>query len=539
MKHINIKAEFPGCGKSYVLQQLYLKDNFKRKYYITPQNKQCVDVIDKLKANNCLNPNVQTYAHFVGNWRTIEIEDQTFYIMTNSASKRAPTKKQIDLFIDEYSSLSKTQIDLICNNFNIRNLFTAGDANQFEPIPYHNVIYENYNRITVAYDNVEVSPNAKILAEYHDDGSLPDLHIDKQYVLTKTKRTNDPALIALINAVKNADAETILSVINSKLWNEVKTDKDLHIAYTNKTVNAINNDYARQFTNKTYITKANDKQFGLMKGVICNEDQHTTYVDLKRNVFQAMFDEKKFDVSVDAALADWEERMFGYAYAVTSHKLQGITVDDQPIIVNLGDIINMMSAVSKDEFRTTKQKQDEIDELMKTFHKMLYVAVSRAKSYNQLHFVYNADDYDELIAAVNSFDPFEDDIIADAIKTTSDDFNYDELLNFIDTADYASYNAEIATDAINLSYKDFSAKHHLSRPTWSRLRLAVKQHEKNVSRNVAYKEAKRDTYSTAKAVASNENISDLYASISSLLPTACCLASRQTVNDRLFTLNIK
>lgn len=502
MKHINIKATFPGCGKSYTLQKLYSKDQFKRKYYITPQNKQVADVVDRLKSTNCLNPNVQTYAHFVGNWQVIKVEDQTFYIMTDKPSKRAPTKKQIDLFVDEYSSLSKKQIDLLVKHFNIRNLITAGDANQFEPIPYHNVVYENGSR-------------TKILVEYHDDGSLSDLPIDRQYVLTETKRANDPALNALINAVKNADAETIMSVITSRLWNKTKRADDLHIAYTNKVVDAVNNDYVNEFTNKQYIVKNNDKQFGLLKGTLCDETAYQTYIELKRNVFQAQFNDNELNTTVDEALDAWTDYMFGYSYGVTSHKLQGADVYDRNIIIHLEDILTWAASVKSDKTLTFEQKQDEMEKRMSTFHKMIYVAVSRAQHYSQIYFAEDDIIYDgTLFDALNYIDPFEDDNIDDAIYTTSELFDYDECFSNFDNTDLKNYNTDIMQDAINMSYKDFYAKHQLSIGTYKRLRKQASNTPSDMgSRNVAYKETLRDPYFKPEA----NNIHTLASASSSLL----------------------
>lgn len=506
MKHINIKANFPGCGKSYVLQRVYAKDPFKRKYYITPQNKQCADVVDRLKSNNCINPNVQTYAHFVGNWQVIKVEDQTFYIMTDKPSKRAPTKKQIDLFIDEYSSLSKKQIDIIVSHFNVRNLITAGDANQFEPIPYHNTIYENGSK-------------TKILAEYHDDGSLPDLPIDKQYVLTKTQRTFDSKLQKFIDDIKNAKDESIFYTIASHIWDENKRDDDLHIAYTNKLVDSVNNEYADKFDNKQYIVKNNDKQFGLLKGTLCNEAEHKTYVDLKRNVFQNSEDV----TDADEALEDWENYMFGYSYAVTSHKLQGADVKDRNIVIHLSDIISFILAVDKDKTLSTIDKAKEKAKRIDIFHKFLYVAVSRASNMSQIHFAQDIDENSDkdvfpinfLASILTEMKPFADDNMYDAIYTTSDDFDYDELFDSLDNTDYCSYNEDIAKDAISMSYKEFSAKHQLSSGTYKRLRA---KYNKNIdqstplegSRNVAYKETLPDPFLAAKAAASNEMIANMH-----------------------------
>lgn len=520
MKHINIKANFPGCGKSYTLQQLYSRDPFKRKYYITPQNKQVVDVVDRLKSINCTNPNVQTYAHFVGNWQVIKVEDQTFYIMTDKPSKRAPTKKQIDLFIDEYSSLSKKQIDVICQHFNVRNLITAGDAHQFEPIPYHNTIYETGSR-------------TKVVAEYHDDGSLPNLPIDRQYVLSKNMRANnDPDLATLINAIKNADAESIFNAISSRVWNETKQASDLHIAYTNKLVDSINNDYANEFANKQYIVKNNDKMFGILKGALCDSTTRSTYIELKRNVFQTQYDEGQLNTTVDEALDSWADYTFGYSYAVTSHKLQGTTIEDRNIVIHLSDIINFILAVDNDKTLSPATKLREKAKRVEIFHKMLYVAVSRATSLSQIHFAQDIDeDSDKNIFPINflanilaQMKPFVDDNIDNAIYTTSINFDYDECLAEFDTADLGFYNREIAEDAIEMPYKQFAAKHaDISQRTWKRLRAKYLQVSNTPAipaassddmgpRNVAYKETLDVPYLMAEAISSNEINSNMHTS---------------------------
>lgn len=508
MKHINIKALFPGCGKSHVLMNLYLNDTFSRKYYITPQNKQCADITESLRNLGCINPKVSTVSKFLGNWQAIKVEDQLFYIMTENVSDRAPTKKQIDLFIDEYSSISKKTIDLIVSKFNIRNLFTAGDSHQFDPIEYHSIVYKNGSRTEIA-------------AEYHDKGELPDLPIDTQIVLTKSMRSlNDDNLMRFINDIKLAKANNIFTIIANRIYDKTKKPDDLHIAYTNDLINKINTEYSAFFDSdkdKQYIVKENDKKFGLLKGTLLNRIEYEAYVNLKRNVFENLLSEGEIK-DVDDELNDWKTRMFGYAYAVTSHKLQGATIKDRRIIIHLSDMIKYVSAVRKDKSMTDIEKANELERRLDVFHKLLYVAVSRATTLNQIYFADDIDDDDDkeiypinfLKSYLDLIKPFNDLNVSNAIETTSDTFDYIAFLNsdVIDSVDYKSFNEDIARDALNMSFKEWSAKHQLSSGTWKRLRAKCKPNMG--SRNVTYKETLPDPLLTTEVVSSNEDNSTMY-----------------------------
>lgn len=468
MKKIEIKADFPGCGKSHTLCLAYAKFPSKRKYYIVPQNKQKQDVISLLESMGCNSPKVATIDEFLGNWKCIYIDDEIRFIKTEQVSSRAPTKRQIDLFIDEFSSISNKTLEIITKNFNIRNLIVAGDNHQFDPIPFESGIYQ-------------VGSKTKKEYVYKDDGSLPKIQFDKTYVLTKPMRTIDSQLQTLLKAIKNANAEIIWEVIKNRQWKGKKYENDLHIAYTNKVVDEMNEKYASEFNNKQYITINNDKAFNLMKGRILNETEYKKVLENKKKVLQ-----ESQIVDVENELKKWAFSMFDYAFAVTSHKLQGATIRNRNIIIHLDDILDIAFAITKDESLTFEEKQIELDKKMDVFHKFLYVAVSRATELNQIYFGAS----NNILDALEYIDPFIDENDENVIKTAADIFNFDELFSLCDLIDAKNNNLEIAEAAINMTYKQFVAKYNLSIGTWKKLRAAYRLNMG--SDYVAYKDAEKD-----------------------------------------------
>lgn len=454
--NIEIKAEFPGCGKTYTLCLAFAKFPSKHKYYIVPQNKQKQDVIDLLKTMGMNSPNVKTIDEFLGNWKRVNHNGEIRFLKTDKVSRRAPTKKQIDLFIDEFSSVSNKTMEIITNNFNIRNLIVAGDSHQFDPIEFKCEIFQ-------------IGSNTKKEYTYEDDGSLPNIEFNTTYVLTKPMRAIDHNLQTLLKAIKNADSETIWEVIKSRQWKGNKKATDLHIAYTNKVVNKVNAEYASEFDTKQYTTINNDKAFNVMKGRLLNETEYNRIIAEKKAFLEDLEAKNEIKDAKDE-LQSWITHMFGYAFAVTSHKLQGATIRNRDIIIHLNDILDFALMTTKDKELSYEEKEIELERRLDIFHKLLYVACSRATDLSQIHFETSSNIKD----ALDNMSAFTDNDDINTIRTTSEDFNFDKLFETCDLIEAKTYNKATVDDAINMSYKEFSSKYQISQRAWKSLRAAAR-----------------------------------------------------------------
>lgn len=412
MKVIRILATNPGCGKTHTLINTYLRDPHKCKYYLVPTNKLVQEISSKLKALGAVNPKVMTIASFLQNWRRIDNNGIVSYISTNQIGKRAPTKRLLDIFIDEASMVSKANMDLLISNFKIRNLIIAGDANQFLPIAQRQSISE--------------IGSIKDFELYEDKGELFDYKFDQTFLLTKSMRAEDDVLKEWIERLKNKSA--IYDIIYTCLTKQDNSSKYQHIAYTNKKCNDINNEIGKKEITQ-YIVRNSDKSFGLLKGKRFSSDDYyfKSQCTSKKSYFIEQEKLGKLNgVTADEKYDTWFDETFGLAYAVTCHKLQGSTINNKPIMIHLSDIMKCIEA--------SKDNKDEYEKWIDNFHRFLYIAVSRATNCEQIFFSgdeYVARNLNNLKKYCNDIHAF-DDKYKNAIITDSKNFNYDQICFYSD-----------------------------------------------------------------------------------------------------------
>lgn len=453
MAIIKILATNPGCGKTYVGTLFYKQFNSKRKYYLIPQNKLVVDVKQQFKCIGVENPKVQTLQHFLGNWRRIDNNGKIEYLKTDKVGPRCPTKRYIDVFIDEASMISAKEISMLVNNCKVRNLILIGDANQFLPISNHN--------------SVSQVGSTQIEEEYVDDGQLvsaSNLHIDKTYVLTESMRFEDAELTDTVNRLR--DADNIINILDHYRCKPPKLSAiDQHIAYTNHKCAEINEQFLENEI-KQFIVKESDKSVDLMKGQLYTSgtSNYREIIAAKRSFF---VQEEQFGrlVNAEEALDAWHDQTFGLAHCVTCHKLQGVTIHDKHIYIHIDDIMKFISKAEDDKIEYRKR----ID----TFHRFLYIAFSRATKDTQVEVVYS--DYviknkDKLEKYCKSINPFP---IPNGQQTTSKTFDYDAAISELDQTEYKNYSLEEAEYAIHHTYEEYRNKYNKSSKSWQRLRSSI------------------------------------------------------------------
>ena len=408
MNTYQILATNPGCGKTHVLINLFLRDPHKCKYYLVPQNKNVVEIKSKLEALGIVNPKVMTIRSFLKNFRKITINDEVRYIPTAKSSKRAATKRVIDVFVDEVSMASKAEMGILISNFKIRNLFVAGDANQFLPIAQHCSISE-----IGSSEDFEV---------YEDKGELFDYQYDKTFLLTKSMRAENDLLKQWIYRIKNN--LSIYPILDCCLDSVEKITADFqHIAYTNNKCNEINGALDKAET-RQYIVKHSDKVFGLLKGQIYSSDsyQFRSKCISKKSYFIEQEKLGESPITAEEAYEDWFGYTFGLAYAVTCHKLQGSTIKDKPIMIHISDIMKCIEA--------NKDNPTEYEKWLDNFHRFIYIAISRATSDEQIYI--HADKYvishlGDLRKYCKAINAFKDVKYNNTIETDSENFDYDQI----------------------------------------------------------------------------------------------------------------
>jgi len=401
MKHISIVATKPGCGKTFVLTNLFNKSNLQNKVILAPTNKAKQEIIKRVSSEDAAR--VFTMTEFKRNYIQLQHKEgeKLYTDFYTTQSKYHDYKKAYNIFIDEYSMFSKADIDDLIEYFPIINIITAGDINQFSPIPK--------DFVTLNADNSVVYSNDNMPLDFHDNGSVSDLLISKQIILDKSHRFTDSKLIELTQAIKDANAQKIVSLISKRLTSAASAEKYLQntmsIAYTKEKCILLNSFVDAE---DRLIVRKNDFLHGFYKGEIYTaEDLEQSFRKIKNCMrFEDNKTESDFEI--------WKKAVFKKAYAVNAHKLQGSTID-MPVVVYFDDLIKSKDSISA---------QDAL--------RFLYVAVTRATHFDKLSFV--ADNYElSILEEILSLaKPMKDDFLKDAIYCDSSNVDYDAILAELD-----------------------------------------------------------------------------------------------------------
>lgn len=455
MNTVEIKALLPGSGKTTTLINFFKKSNLDNKIILTPSNKARQVCIQKLMTV-CKIPYeeackyVKTLKSFKRNYVQVllkEDDDSETYVTVES--KDHITLKPYNIFIDEASMISDWEMQDLIKHFRIQNLILDGDSLQFEPIGGKQAIVNANNEVQ---RTVEGS-----LLFNEDTGSPYKLTINHQILLNKQMRASDPELQNAIKLIKQGNLIDAICYILEK--NPPKACENLytdqHIAYTNNLCDKLNKMYTLP---KKFIVAKDDKMHGFYTSEILRDDDKRFSVLEQNLMYESITSEKKIP-----SFAEWKLKHLKPAYAITSHKLQGSTIDSGDIYIHVNDILTGL--------------QDVLDEneRAKLFQKFLYIAVSRATSIKQVNLYgccnidllqiliqgnqYNeglktdkfSEYYGEVVQEIAKLDGLvteliDDTIEEDAIQFAADDEN---LLDYLE----GCLNYEIEEDELYLKYK--------------------------------------------------------------------------------------
>lgn len=397
-----------------------------------------------------------------------------------------------NILIDECGNISDIEINDLLENWRINNLVLCGDANQFKPIPGRNAEYFGED----------------LQEEWNDDGSLFTKR-GKTILLNKSFRSLDPKLTRVIEKIKNATFE----VENVNLFDHV-VDMDseeffrtsTHIAYTNKECQAVHN-IIKEEDWKTddlyYIIKFPDFENDFMKNdrIKLTEERiqnlRSTLFDKAFAYFVKTFALEDFGVEevqteADRLWEEWKKDHLELAQAVTCHKMQGTTTEDN-IIIHLNDFLSNVAFAMGDNLNEEEQAK-----LLQTF---LYVGLSRARYAKQIRFAMAWDDpklMRKFRKLVSLMKPMHDETIRaedivyegpageDAVQALLDNLRPDDECN-VTLDGQEEYQRRICkanqhyTDAdielsIKLSFKEFKEATGLtSSRTFAKLRKIAKE----------------------------------------------------------------
>ena len=401
MKHISIVATKPGCGKTFVLTNLFNKSNLPNKVILAPTNKAKQEIIKRLTSEDA--SRVFTMDKFKQNYIELQHKEgsKLYKDYYPRQSEYHDYKKAYNVFIDEYSMFSKAEIDDLVEHFPIMNIITAGDINQFQPIP------EDY--VTMNADSSIVYSNDNMPLAFHDDGSVSDLPISKQIILTKSYRFTDTKLIELTQAIKDANVQKIILLISKSLISEASAKKELktsmNIPFTKEKCIVLNSLVDAE---DRLIVQKNDFQHEFYKGEIYTAKD--LEVSLRKIKHCMIFEDNKTEHDFEV----WKKAIFKKAYAVNAHKLQGSTIN-MPVIVYFDDLIKS---------RDTIPVQNAL--------RFLYVAVTRATHFDKLSFAANEYELSILEEILSHAKPMKDDFLKDAIYCDSSNVDYDAILAELD-----------------------------------------------------------------------------------------------------------
>lgn len=386
----NLKATVPGAGKTTTAVKLFtelIKQNKKQNLIIlTPSNKNKQNIIQMLRNNAVEGAEkyVKTFRDFKQNfkrWQTfsrvydseameyVDKVSDTYYITT--ASKFHYKKIWDHIFFDESGMGSKLEMNDLKDHWKIKHLYLSDDLNQFAPIA-------NIQKL----DSGDSPVNDSV---WNDDGSFYELPIDYQFVLNKSMRAKDEKLNEVINLIKNGDFLDAIWSTSTEI-NDEMSENDWHIAYTNAKCEKINKLYEEKGLVSRYILIENDKKHGFSKSEILDADDYR-------------FEKLQNDLAIEDGLSweEWQEQYRRPAMCVTAHKLQGFTVPENAHVkIHLDDIVE--GVYNNDNVKVNPE------EMIETIQKFLYVAVSRARRYDQVNLFFGKGDPDSLVKTLQYLD---------------------------------------------------------------------------------------------------------------------------------------
>lgn len=369
MNIIDVKGIVPGSGKTTLLIKAFISAKLKNKYILTPTNKARQECQRKLIefGHKELFGKVITLRKFKRNFVAVTEKYRRFDIEANEYVEEVgktqfftcPSKDQkgkvYNLFIDESGMISHKEIEDLIEHFTIGNLILCGDSLQFEPIPNIVSFEKKGERI-----------------EWKDKGEKYHGQIDHQILLNRNYRSKDEKLSKAVENIKKGNLMEALDSLCSERWDEERKPDDWNIVYTNKRCDAINKLYGNP---QRFIVTAGDNVYNFAKSEIIEFPKDEERMkDLERMLtYENMKDEKK------PTYDEWKERHLKPAYALTSHKLQGSTIEEGNVIIVLSDLLDL----DLEEYMTNKEK-------FKVFQTFLYVAVSRAVSSKQIKILWSS-----------------------------------------------------------------------------------------------------------------------------------------------------
>lgn len=466
----NLKATVPGAGKTTTAVKLFTELNKQNKkqnlIILTPSNKNKQNIIQMLRNNAVEGAEryVKTFRDFKQNfkrWQTfsrvydseameyVDKVSDTYYITT--ASKFHYKKTWDHVFIDEAGMISDKEMQDLLNHWKIKHLHLIDDLNQFSPIA-------NIQKLDSGDSPVKDSV-------WNDDGSFYKLPIGYQFVLNKSMRAKDEKLNEVINMIKNGDFLEALLNCSDEVSNDL-SENDWHIAYTNAKCEKINQLYEDKGLVSRYILIENDKKHGFSKSEILDADDYR-------------FEKLKNDLAVEDGL-DWEKWQEYYirpAMCVTAHKLQGFTVPENAHVkIHLDDIVEGV-------YKNPEVKVEE-NEMIETIQKFLYVAVSRARRYDQVNVFLGKGDLSVLVETLQDLDskmkPLVDEQLQDNpywVGSADDEKLLQKLLEIVNTE----------TEALDLEgEKEFWQKYSKDR------KAKYSEDDVNYAKTHTYKECKKN-----------------------------------------------
>lgn len=383
--NILINASLPGCGKTYLLTKLfkeYQPKPYEKVVFITKANKALDNARSFLTGEKLEDKSFKTLDQFKENWKIVPNENGT-EVLKHLKSTPHISRYYYTLFIDEISMVSQYELDDLLENFLVANIVAAGDTSQHAPIPF--TYYER---------------TSNGLNEYVDNGSsINSTFWDKTFILNTPFRFKDESLVNVLNTLKKKDVITSNFLADNFTFCDTysKDVNDLHICFTNKEVDATNEEYINKTSRYMMVRKWKFEDFTVQNGQFLNKDK----ADI---LFQQLHEQQSIIVP---------------AMAVTSHKLQGWTA--QPghnIYIHLNDFIN-----------------DRISDI--DFMHALWVALTRAPSLKQVKF-YGVD-------ATQAANEINKRITSNWLQTlngveiTQDDA-FDEIITILDSLEYKREN---------------------------------------------------------------------------------------------------
>lgn len=383
--NILINASLPGCGKTYLLKKLfeeYQPKPYEKVVFITKANKALDNARALLTGEKFEDKSFKTLDQFKENWKIIPNENGV-ETLKHLKSESHISRYYYTLFIDEISMVSQYELDDLLENFLVANIIAAGDTSQHAPIPF-----TYYERTSNGLDS------------YVDNGSqIKSTFWDKTFVLNTPFRFKDESLVNVLNVLKKKDIITSNFLEdNFTFCNTYSKDaNDLHICFTNKEVDTVNEEYADTTSRYIMSRKWKFEGFTVQNGQFLDKDNADILLQQLRE----------------------QQNVIVPAMGVTSHKLQGWTAQQcHNIYIHLNDFLS--------------DKISDVD-----FMHALWVALTRAPSLKQVKF-YGVDAKQ---AAYEISNRIHSDWLQtlNGVETTQDDA-FNEILYILNNNEYRREN---------------------------------------------------------------------------------------------------